>query len=133
LLVLAVATSLLATGCFSRRYPRLMQTHLEVLSLYATKLAALAQDARTVPVEDWGEFTYPLERARDFARIAAEHYPERASLRSFTATLDAYQAMIADPAILAAPDAAAKLAARQAKFAAAVEQTRSDLAHEAGS
>jgi hypothetical protein len=132
-LLLVAMTSLLATGCFSHRYPRLMQVHLEVLSLFGAKLAALAQDGHTVRAEDWGEFTYPLERARGFARLAAEYYPERASLRDFNAALDAYQALAADPAILAKPDAAATVARRQAAFLAAAERTRADLAREHGS
>jgi hypothetical protein len=132
-LLLAVMTSLLATGCFSRRYPRLMQTHLEVLSLYAAKLAALADDHRTVPIQEWGEFTYPLERARDFARVATAHYPERASLHSFEQALAAYGALVADPAVLSAAGAGATVAARNAAFTAAVEQTRADLARERGS
>jgi hypothetical protein len=132
-LLLAVTTSLLVSGCFSRRYPRLMQTHLEVLSLYASKLAALADDHRTVAVQDWGEFTYPLERARDFARVAAVHYPERASLHSFEQALAAYGALVADPAVLSADDAVATVATRHAAFTAAVEQTRADLARERGS
>lgn len=131
--VLLVLTSLLAAGCFSRRYPRLMRTHLEVMSLYAAKLAALAQDGRTERAEDWGEFTYPLERARSFARLAAEYYPDRASLHDFAAALDAYQALVAEPGILAAPDAAATVARKQAAFLAAADRTRADLEREAGS
>jgi hypothetical protein len=133
LLLLALVTALLVTGCFSRRYPRLMQTHLEVLSLYVSKLAALAQDERTIPVEEWGEFTYPLERARDFARVAAAHYPDRASLQSFESVLAAYGALATDPAILSRANAAAMVATRQAAFTAAVERTRADLARERGS
>lgn len=130
LILVAVASTLVASGCFSRRYPRLMETHLEVLSLYAGKLLALAQDDRTVPAQDWGEFTYPLERARDFARVAEARYPERASLRSFLAVLDAYGGLVADPAILSAPDAASDVATRVAAFTAAVERTRDDLDRE---
>ena len=133
LLFLALVTSLLASGCFSRRYPRLMEAHLDLLSLFAAKLGALAEDERTVPVQEWGEFTYPLERARDFARVAAGYYPERASLHSFGDALTAYGALVADPAILSGADAAATVAARRATFSAAVERTRADLARERGS
>jgi len=132
LLVIAVAASLIASGCFSRRYPRLMEAHLEVLSLYAGKLVALAEDERTIPIQDWGEFTYPLDRARDFARVATMHYPERASLASFRIALDAYGALVADPAVLSGADAPATVAARAAAFTATVTQTRADLARERG-
>ena len=125
-----LATSLVASGCFSRRYPRLMETHLEVLSLYSAKLLALAQDERTVPAQDWGEFTYPLERAREFGRLAEARYPDRASLRSFLGVLDAYGALVEDPAVLSAPDSGTVIASRVATFDAAVARTRADLERE---
>ena len=71
LAALALLMALVATGCFARRYPGLMEKHLEVLGLYADKLQALAQDEHAVPAQDWGEFTYPLERAREFAIMRA--------------------------------------------------------------
>lgn len=127
-LLLALVAS--ATGCFSRRYPSLMETHLEVLGSYATKLDALAQDERTVPAQDWGEFTYPLARARDFARLAEARYPGRASLLAFQRALDAYGALVADPAILSGPDAATAVATHVAAFRAAAAQARTHLARE---
>jgi len=130
LLFLVVVAALFTPGCFSRRYPRLMETHLEVLSLYASKLVALAQDERTVAAQDWGEFTYPLERAQDFARVATAHYPDRASLKSFETVVAGYAALVSDPAILSGADAASTVAARQATFATAVARTREDLARE---
>ena len=128
-LLLALVASL-ATGCFSRRYPSLTETHLEVLGSYATKLEALAQDERTVLAQDWGEFTYPLARAREFARLAEARYPGRASLLSFQRALDAYGALVADPAILSGPDAAAAVATHVAAFREAAAQSRTDLARE---
>jgi hypothetical protein len=128
--LLLCALSVLASGCFSRRYPRLMETHLEVLGLYASKLESLARDERTVPAQDWGEFTYPLTRARDFARVARAHYPERASLQSFEAALEAYAALVADPAILKGADAVAVVAQQVARFRAADAEARRALARE---
>jgi hypothetical protein len=132
LLLVALAIGLIASGCFSRRYPRLMEAHLEVLTLYAGKLAALAEDEGTIPIQDWGEFTYPLDRARDFARVAATHYPDRASLSSFRRVLDVYGALVADPAILSEADARSTVTAKVASLAAAVARTRADLARERG-
>jgi hypothetical protein len=128
--LLGLVVALAASGCFSRRYPSLMERHLEVLSSYATKLDVLAQDERTVPAQDWGEFTYPLRRARDFARLAEARYPDRASLRSFQQALDAYDALVAEPAILAGDDAAAVVGRQVAVFAEAAARTRADLARE---
>jgi hypothetical protein len=129
--LLLLCALLAASGCFSRRYPRLLETHLEVLSLYATKLATLAEDERTVPAQDWGEFTYPLTRARQFARIAHGHYPDRPSLASFERVLDAYAALTADPAVLQAPDAARTVPERVAALLADVARTRAELQREA--
>lgn len=120
----------LGNGCFSRRYAPMMETHLEVLSAYATKLETLAQDQRTVPAQDWGEFTYPLTRARQFAQLAASYYPERGSLRAFQAAVDAYATLTADPDVLERPDAEQVVAAEVARFRAAVAKTRDALARE---
>lgn len=131
--VLALAFLVLAStsGCFARRYPALMEKHLEVLTSYANKLTALAEDERTVPAQDWGEFTYPLERAREFARIARARYPDRASLRDFETALDAYAALVAAPDVLNGPGARERIAAAASSFAAAVAATRAALAREA--
>jgi hypothetical protein len=128
--MLLVLAALLTTGCFAHRYPGLMQKHLEVLGLYADKLQAFAQDRHSVPAQDWGEFTYPLERARDFARVAKARYPERASLKGFLVALDAYAALVADPGILTGPDAGAVVAARAGAFRTAAEAARAALARE---
>lgn len=128
LVVMALFSALVATGCFARRYPGLLEKHLEVLGLYAGKLQALSQDEHTVPAQDWGEFTYPLERAREFARVAQSRYPDRGSLKAFVAALDAYAALVADPAILSGPEAAQVVAARVAAFRAAAEAAHAALA-----
>jgi hypothetical protein len=130
LVLMALLAALFASGCFARRYPGLMEKHLEVLGLYADKLQALAQDERTVPAQDWGEFTYPLARAREFARIAQSRYPDRNSLKAFLAALDAYGALVADPAILSAPDSGHAVAARVAAFRTAAQAARAALQSE---
>ncbi|MBY0277626.1 hypothetical protein K2Z84_20015 [Candidatus Binatia bacterium] len=125
-----VLVSLVVAGCFAHRYPGLLERHLEVLGLYADKLQTLAEDDRTVAAQDWGEFTYPLQRAREFEHVAASRYPERASLKAFQRALEAYAYLVADPAILSAPDAAADVAAKVTAFRAAATAAREALATE---
>jgi hypothetical protein len=121
---------LVASGCFAHRYPGLLSKHLEVLGLYADKLQALAQDDRTIPAQDWGEFTYPLERAREFARVAQARYPDRESLKAFVAALDAYAGLVADPAILSGPAAGEAVGTKVAAFRAAAVASRAALERE---
>jgi hypothetical protein len=130
LVAMALLAALAATGCFARRYPGLLEKHLEVLGLYAGKLQALAQDEHTVPAQDWGEFSYPLERAREFARVAESRYPDRASLKAFLAALDAYGALVADPAILSGPDAGPTVAGKVAAFRTAAAAAHTALEKE---
>lgn len=127
LAVLTLLVALCASGCFSRRYPGLVERHLEVLGLYADKIEALAQDEQTVPAQDWGEFTYPLERAREFVRVAESRDPGRASLPAFREAVDAYGALVADPAVLSAPDAAAVVGERVGRFRVAAGAARAAL------
>ena len=130
LAALMLVAALCATGCFARRYPGLVEKHLEVLGLYVAKIQALAQDEQTVPAQDWGEFTYPLQRAREFAHVAESRYPDRASLNAFRAALDAYAALVEDPAVLSAPDAAEVVAARVGRFRTAADAARAALVRE---
>jgi hypothetical protein len=130
LAALSLVAALCASGCFSRRYPGLVERHLEVLGLYADKIEALAQDDRRVPAQDWGEFTYPLMRAREFVRVAESRDPDRASLPAFRAAVDAYDALVEDPAVLSANDAAAVVGERVGRFRAAADAARAALAVE---
>ena len=128
---LALALALVALpGCYWRQYPRLMETHLSLLLEYADKLLGLAQDHRVVPPERWGEFTYPLERARDFARIARKRFPDRASLTSFDVAVERYAALVADPRVLEPADAAANVAAQLASLRQAADAARQALDRE---
>jgi len=128
--VLALVLSATLAGCFSWRYPALLEMHLEVLGSYAAKLDALAQDDHTVPAQDWGEFTYPFERASAFARLGEARFPERPSLQAFRRALDAYGALVADPAILSGDDAQTAVAAHVAAFREAAAQSRAALQRE---
>ncbi len=128
---LAVAVLLAcATGCYWQRYPRLVETHLSVLLDFGRKLEALAIDRRPVAPERWGEFTYPLERARDFSRIAAKRYPGRESLLAFDQATGRYAELVADPRLLDGPDAPVEVARRLAALREAAKRTRELLARE---
>ncbi|HZR82488.1 MAG TPA: hypothetical protein VFD92_15445 [Candidatus Binatia bacterium] len=129
-IALGLAAATLLSGCYWRRYPKLVETHLTVLLEFAAKLQALADDRETVPAERWGEFTYPLERARDFSRIAARRFADRRSLASFDRTVEAYADLVADPRILERSDAAAEVARRVVELRTLADQTRADLARE---
>jgi hypothetical protein len=62
--------ALLFGGCFWRSYGKLATTHAEVLTGMARKGADLVASGR-LTAESMPELTYPLERARAFAREAA--------------------------------------------------------------
>jgi len=126
-----VAVLLVIVGCYWSRYPELMETHLVLLDQFAAKLEFLARTDGGVPLEQWGEFVYPLERARDFARIAAQRYPDRASLREFRVVLDRYGALVDDPMFLSRPGAVERIARRRVALAEAVAATRVALGREA--
>ncbi len=127
---LASVLLLLAASCYWSRYEEVMEVHLQVLSQYGAKLEALARDGRRVPVQDWGEFIYPEERARDFARIAAKRYPDRRSLALFRQVVERYAELVADADVLDRPDAFAEVARRVRALERAVAATRLALARE---
>jgi hypothetical protein len=54
----------------------------------------LLEDHRAITPTMMGEFSYPLERARDFARIAGQRYAGRRSLQAFSHFLDAYAGLL---------------------------------------
>lgn len=120
---------LVGSACYWTRYDEVMEVHLEVLSDYGAKLAALAADGRKVPVQDWGEFIYPAERARDFARIAAKRYPDRRSLSLFRQAVERYGELVESPEILRRAD---ELRRRVRALERAIEATRRALAEESG-
>jgi hypothetical protein len=130
-LLTLVAAAALAASCYWSRYAEVMSTHLELLEQYAAKLAAIAEDHDTVAPKDWGEFVYPLDRGRDFARIAGKRYPERVSLARFEEALRRYAAMVTSPDVLSREDAEAVLRADERRLAEAIAATRHALAREA--
>jgi hypothetical protein len=94
LLVLALGAG--GAGCYWVRYADLMRTHLDVLTATAGKLCA--RRAAGQPAPPPAEIAYPLERARDFARVAAKRCPEKRSLAAFHEVLRAYAALVAGAA-----------------------------------
>lgn len=130
LLGLVFAASSTAGGCYWQRYPRLFETHLGLLSDFAAKLQALAEARVVVPAERWGEFTYPLERARDFSRIVAGRWPGRASLAAFDRAVDAYAALVADAGVLARADAVAEVSRGRETLLARIADAREALSAE---
>lgn len=86
---LAVFTLLLACGCYFLRYDALTRTHVEVLTAMAEKRSDLI--GAGMAGRDDGEFRYPLERARDFARIVGDRFGKRESHRRLMALIDRYE------------------------------------------
>ncbi len=129
---LLLAILLVLVGCYWSRYPELMETHLVLLDQFSAKLDSVARTDGGVRMEDWAEYVYPLERAQDFARIVAERYPDRPSLREFRIVLERYGALVDDPGLLLRPDAARLIEQRRVGLEAAIAATRVELKREAG-
>ena len=123
---------LVLAGCYWSRYPQLMETHLELLDQFGAKLEALEASGRGVPIESWAEFVYPLDRARDFARIAKQRFPDRESLQEFDNALARYADLVDDPTLLSRGDARARIGKGRADLSRAITDTRAALAREAG-
>jgi hypothetical protein len=90
---LAVAVTLLTGGCYWSKYDKLARTHVDLLLAMAAKMADVVRDEGTPPPA-LAEYRYPLERARDFARIAARRFEGRPSLTAFRDFCDAYETLL---------------------------------------
>ena len=86
-LVLALAAS---AGCYWSKYDELARTHVDLLLAMATKIDDIVRQDGAAPAA-LAEYRYPLERARDFARIAGRRFEGRASLVAFRGLCDAYE------------------------------------------
>ena len=86
--VVAVCVSL--SGCYWLKYTKLMRTHVELLLAMTDKMGSFLEDGRAIAPRMMNEFLYPLERARDFARIVRRFYEGRTSLQEFERLLDVY-------------------------------------------
>jgi hypothetical protein len=91
--LLAAGAVLLLAGCYWLRYDALARTHVELLRGMAQKLADVTGIDGTPPAA-LAEYRYPLERARDFARIVAGRADGRESFRAFGELCDAYDRML---------------------------------------
>jgi hypothetical protein len=87
-----LACLLLIGGCYYVRYASLVRTHVDLMIALAAKRHDL--HVAEAPPSHLAEFRYPLERARDFARIVGPRFGERESFRRFTGFLDAYEATL---------------------------------------
>ena len=116
--VLAGTALTVLAGCYWTRYDAVARTHVELLRAMSAKLDDVtARDG--VPPPAMAEFRYPLERARDFARIAERRFAGRASLAAFWRLCDAYEAILgAADRLRAAPEDAATRTAFAARVAA---------------
>jgi hypothetical protein len=96
IVALALAQGLGLAGCYYRKYDPLVRTHVELMLALAAKRRDLAVREGVPP--NPSEFSYPLERARDFARIVRDRFDERPSYRAFEAFLERYAAFLASAA-----------------------------------
>jgi len=79
------------SSCYWLKYGKLMRTHIDLLLSMAKKLSDLLEDHRPISRQ---EFSYPLERARDFVRIVSSRYAGRRSLQAFNDFLDTYAEVV---------------------------------------
>lgn len=119
----------LVAACYWQKYPRLVETHAELLSAMARKSEDVLRERGGYRPEDLAELRYPYDRARDFARIVRDRRGERGSFRGFEDLLGHYEALLsvvdrlnASPDPRKSPDAAAlsRLVARIARDQEAV-------------
>jgi hypothetical protein len=111
-----------AAGCYWLRYDKLARTHVDLLLAMTEKLDDVTRgDGR--PPAPTEEYRYPLERARDFIRIAARHRADRRSLAALGALCDAYEDLLtAAERMRAAPRGAGDARAFDAAVAAVRER-----------
>ena len=89
----AVVVLVCSAGCYFRKYDPLVRTHVELALAMAEKRVDYADQG--APPPNSAEFTYPVERARDFARIVGGRFGERESYRELLAFLDRYEKLLA--------------------------------------
>ncbi|HJY79685.1 MAG TPA: hypothetical protein VKK81_01170 [Candidatus Binatia bacterium] len=90
----AVLFPLAVGGCYWLKYGKLMRTHIDLLVSMSKKMSDLLEDHRAITLNMMDEFSYPLERARDFVRIVSSRYAERRSLSAFSHFLDTYAELV---------------------------------------
>lgn len=92
--MLLVLLLLAVGGCYWLKYGKLMRTHVDLLLSMSQKMSDLLEDHRTISPTMMNEFSYPLDRARDFARIVGQRYAKRRSLQAFNQFLDVYAELV---------------------------------------
>jgi hypothetical protein len=92
---LTCVAAVLVAGCYWLRYHDLVETHCELLEdlSVATLAQVEASPPRIVP-GDVERLRYPLERVREFIRIAEQRHAGRESLEELTALVGVYAALI---------------------------------------
>ncbi len=80
---------LVAAGCYWSKYDKLCRTHVQLLVEMAQKLDQVTRE-QDGPPASFAEYRYPLERARDFARIVEPRFAGRPSLAALRTHCDAY-------------------------------------------
>src|SRR5262245_18636667 len=65
-LLMLVLFLLALAGCYWLKYGKLMRTHIDLLLSMSKKMSDVLEDQRTITPNMMDEFSYPLERARDF-------------------------------------------------------------------
>jgi hypothetical protein len=81
-------------GCYWLKYGKLMRTHVDLLVSMAKKMGDMLEDRRSMTPAMMEEFSYPLERARDFVRIVSPRYEGRQSLQAFNDFLSIYARLV---------------------------------------
>jgi hypothetical protein len=94
LAVAALGLVLIASaGCYWSRYDQLARTHVDLLLAMAAKIDDVVRREGAAPAT-LAEYRYPLERARDFARIAGRRFEGRTSLVALRDLCDAYERLL---------------------------------------
>ena len=135
-IAVVIALALLAGGgCYLRKYDKLARTHVGVLLAMTQKIEDVTDRDGNAPAA-LGEYRYPLERAQDFARIAARRFEGHAWLQSFREMCAAYERLLAiaervhasgggdAEAVRALADAAAAVRAAAAEVEPALDRER---------
>jgi hypothetical protein len=96
-LAAVVAALYVAAGCYWLRYYDLMKTHVDLMArLAADASAELAAAPDALQPADIERMRYPLQRARQFAAVVRQRYPDRVSLARFDALIDAYAELVTE-------------------------------------
>jgi hypothetical protein len=92
---LTCVAAVLVAGCYWLRYHDLVETHCELIEdlSVATLAQVEASPPRIVP-GDVERLRYPLERAREFIRIAEQRHADSESLAELTALVGVYAELI---------------------------------------